>query len=386
VIAVTGSALHSILGPCTTIGASFRRFRQGAWVSKRFYRPELDVVRFLAFLAVFLHHSLPIQPNGSWRVSFTMACGFGLCVFFALSAYLITTLLLRERAQTGTVNLPMFYKRRILRIWPLYFLALGYGVLFDLYGGRYASNPVWYPAALVMAGNMVGPTESIVGQLWSISLEEQFYVVWPSAMKYLTRRGLLIAALCIVAASNATLAYFGLVRADTWQRIWWNTLVQMEMFATGILLALFHAARGAVRRSWAVRIPGLAAIPVVWILAVQYGGIKGDGLNARGPVSLCLGFAAIAVTSAALIDLLTGLEHWPQPMIYFGKISYGLYVFHTTGVYLAEQHLRMLRHSERMVVALAFTMVAAALSYRFIETPFLRLKERFELVKSRPVE
>ena len=125
-------------------------------MSKRFYRPELDAVRFLAFMAVFLHHCLPIQPNGSWKVSFTMACGFGLSVFFTLSAYLITTLLLRERAQTGTVSLPLFYKRRILRIWPLYFLALAYGALFDLRTGYFYLNPLWYPAALVMAGNMAG--------------------------------------------------------------------------------------------------------------------------------------------------------------------------------------------------------------------------------------
>ena len=60
--------------------------------------------------------------------------------------------------------------------------------------------------------------------------------------------------------------------------------------------------------------------------------------------------------------------------------------FHTTSIYLVEQHLRILRHSVRMTVALAFTMGLAALSYRFIETPFLKLKERFEIVPSRPVE
>ena len=124
----------------------------------------------------------------------------------------------------------------------------------------------------------------------------------------------------------------------------------------------------------------------MWVLAVQYGGIKGDGLNAHGPSSLCLGYAAVAISCAALIDLLTGLERWPRPVVYLGRISYGLYVFHTTGIFLTEQYLRSLRHAERMVVALAFTVAVAALSYRFLETPFLRLKERFEVVQSRPVE
>ena len=245
------------------MGASFRTRRHGGTLSKRFYRPELDVIRFLAFLAVFLHHSLPILPNGSWKVSFTMACGFGLCVFFALSAYLITTLLLRERAQAGTVSLPLFYKRRILRIWPLYFVALGYGAAVDVYRGSFAANETWYLAALLMVGNMVGSRESIVIQLWSISLEEQFYLVWPSAVKFLTRRGLLIAACGIVVLSNITLAYFGLTHADTWQRIWWNTLVQMEMFAAGILLALFHA-KAAARCAGRGQCASRASPPFRW--------------------------------------------------------------------------------------------------------------------------
>ena len=360
-------------------------------LSKRFYRPELDVIRFAAFLLVFLHHSLPFVPTGSWTATFTMACGFGLCVFFALSAYLITTLLLRERAQAGDISLPMFYKRRILRIWPLYFFALACGALFDIfagsmYGGSFAINRSWYLAALLMAGNLVGLRVSLVVHLWSISLEEQFYLVWPSAVKFLTRRGLLVAALSIVLVSNVTLIRFGLLHADTWQRIWWNTLVQMEMFAAGILLALFHAGRGAVPRPWTVRTAGLAAIPVVWMLVAHYAGIKGFGLNARGPVSLCIGFAALALSCAALIDLLTGLDRWPRPLIYLGKISYGLYVFHFAVIVLTETYLRNLRHSVRMVVAMAITMAVASLSYRFLETPFLRLKERFEVVKSRPVE
>ena len=95
---------------------------------------------------------------------------------------------------------------------------------------------------------------------------------------------------------------------------------------------------------------------------------------------------AKAAPKAALIDLLTGMDRWPRPAVYLGKISYGLYVFHTTGIHLADTHLPTLRHSGRMAVALLFTVAAAALSYRFIETPFLRLKERFEVVQSRPVE
>jgi peptidoglycan/LPS O-acetylase OafA/YrhL len=87
-------------------------------MTKRFYRPELDVVRLIAFLSVFLHHSAPRIEAGhkSIIVSVVNAAGFGLCLFFVLSAFLITTLLLREYESTGDIHLAQFYKRRALRI------------------------------------------------------------------------------------------------------------------------------------------------------------------------------------------------------------------------------------------------------------------------------
>src|ERR1019366_7648286 len=89
----------------------------------RFYRPELDALRFFAFLAVFLHHG----PSYGLFDLVTRAGGFGLSMFFLLSAYLITELLFREREQTGTIAWKLFFTRRALRIWPLYYAALAGG-------------------------------------------------------------------------------------------------------------------------------------------------------------------------------------------------------------------------------------------------------------------
>src|SRR5215204_2266448 len=103
--------------------------------STPFYHPELDVLRFGAFLAVFTHHALPrevqlyisagFSPGAAeWLVSAKQTGAFGLDLFFALSAYLITELLLREHAKNGSFSVPAFYVRRALRIWPLYFTFL----------------------------------------------------------------------------------------------------------------------------------------------------------------------------------------------------------------------------------------------------------------------
>src|SRR5580700_10426510 len=96
---------------------------------KRFYRPELDLLRLLAFALIFVHHATPASYIRSYPFlqRFSDACEAGLQLFFLLSAFLIAELLLREKEETGSIHLKAFYIRRILRIWPLYFLTISAG-------------------------------------------------------------------------------------------------------------------------------------------------------------------------------------------------------------------------------------------------------------------
>jgi peptidoglycan/LPS O-acetylase OafA/YrhL len=117
----------------------------------------------------------------------------GVDLFFTLSAFLITVLLLRERRQTGGISLRLFYIRRILRIWPLYFFVLAVSVvLAHTIPGQ--SLP-WYYAVpyLLFVGNWInvafGHLLSVCAPLWTVSIEEQFYLVWPVLMKMWGRRG-----------------------------------------------------------------------------------------------------------------------------------------------------------------------------------------------------
>jgi peptidoglycan/LPS O-acetylase OafA/YrhL len=167
----------------------------------RFYRPELDALRFVAFLLVFLYHMLPDTKDprvahvlgrfGPAFNAFGTACSFGLCLFFALSAFLICELLMRERETKGTVGVKQFYIRRILRIWPLYYFALALGVIFVfLTGFQFGAIEKigwfaifmgsWYTATRFAYPLPIGP-------LWSISVEEQFYAFAPWLLKYLSR-------------------------------------------------------------------------------------------------------------------------------------------------------------------------------------------------------
>ncbi len=164
---------------------------------RSFYVPQLDALRFLAFLLVFLSHGLnPDTYVGQFSPSMIGlmnlirdTCGYGLCLFFFLSSFLITSLLYIERSNTGDINLSKFYIRRILRIWPLYFLYIG---AIALVGLRLKTWHISVPRLIAMsllAGNwyaiVAAMGNSAISVLWSISVEEQFYAIWPSVFRVL---------------------------------------------------------------------------------------------------------------------------------------------------------------------------------------------------------
>ena len=352
----------------------------------RFYRPELDIVRLLAFLAVFSTHSS--RPSGDAFYTYRIiadAGNFGLSLFFVLSAFLISTLLLREKDIAKTVSIQNFYRRRILRIWPLYFLALAFAAFWSFRLGHLGTEKWWFLAALVMGGNIVQWPGNLAGHLWSISVEEQFYVVWPSAVRFLNRRNLARLALLIVIGANAALIYYG-IKGIPQEQAWGNTLVQFESFAAGTLLALLVESPRTWPSTFWLRIPLALAVPFIWYAVVRYLRIKEDGIRTVGPASLCLGYVLVSASSCLLIYALLGSTRWPRLAVYLGKISYGLYVLHIPALYFVNNCLHQVSPFLRRPLALLLTVILATISYRFFESPFLRLKQRFEIVPSRPVE
>lgn len=347
---------------------------------KRFYRPQLDVVRCCAFLAVFCHHELPRTDVSRLAAAIANGMGFGLSLFFVLSAYLITLLLLKETEETGSIHLGAFYKRRILRIWPLYLLGIGIGVFRSYHHGVLDQDKAWFIAALLFSGNMVSSAGVLMSHLWSISIEEQFYLLFPSSGSRFGRRGMLAFALILIAGANATMVYFAHVHAELDTTVWFSSLVQFEMFAAGILLALADSRlpRWGLAGSMAAAVFALCT----WFAVADLFQLKTQNAVAQTAAGLCFGYLMIAVACCVFIVALQGLPAW-RPFTYSGRISYGLYVFHIPAIALLGRHF-----SSGLLnagAALTMTYLLAALSYKFFEKPFLEFKRSLELIPTRAV-
>jgi peptidoglycan/LPS O-acetylase OafA/YrhL len=362
-----------------------------------FYRPELDVLRFFAFLLVFLYHGLDVS-NGIFG-SFRIAGALGVCLFFLLSSYLITELLEREKNRSGAIHLRAFYIRRSLRIWPLYFTVLIFDYLLERHLNPGVFTGTRLLAFLLVGGNWYvahyGFTETLSTPLWSISIEEQFYIIWPSARKYLHRSGAVLFSVVMFAIAYLAIAYFCRAESRDATAIWVNSFVQFQFFSTGALLAL--ALRGrAPKLHPLVRVilflTGLAILGAAQHIFQVHEGAAFGGLHRVAPGYLCANLGCVLLFFSFLGEARLGNL---RPLVYLGKISFGLYVFHWAMLHISIRALKRLLRTHQVAstttnaleVALAFvlTVLLASFSYRFFESPILRYKKRFEFIRTRSI-
>ena len=378
----------------------------------RVFFPNLDALRFLAFLAVFLFHSfhtedptLRAHPILETLYELKRSGSLGVNFFFVLSGFLITFLLLEERAQRETIDIPAFYLRRLLRIWPLYFLILALGfALFPLLKLRLGLPPtesatLWKYVLFLGNFDIISdgrlPDASLLGVLWSLAVEEQFYLVWPLLLAVLAPRHYPKLFLSIIAAGCV---YRAIYLHDS-TRLSFSTFAVSSDLAVGAALAFCshreHPWLGRLR-GLDVRVLGgiylIGVTAVFWLHRQEMQGAWPVGIFSRPLISLFFAFVIWeqneAVNSPFKLGRLGVLSA-------LGKISYGLYCWHFVGI-LGAIHLNRLVFQLNTqwwhivfleaAAALAITIAVSAGSYRYFESPFLRLKQRFAIVNRPPAE
>lgn len=342
--------------------------------------PALDGIRGIAILLVFAVHTTPILLFGG-RI--------GVDLFFVLSGFLISSILLQEHRETGSINLTHFYMRRVLRLYPalvtVVLFVLGYALIFDptqcsltLYNS-FGVLLYWFNWQIVWEFPNYLNHQWMFSHVWSLSVEEQFYIFWPFVLIVVfflrlpkkIHFGIVIAGIVVPAIARAILWH----RTPTLS-IYFQSHLRMDGLMWGALTALLIDAKVLPQNSikQCISFLTIAALGGLFYIA-SFEGLS-NGFLYR------VGFVLVGFFSALLIY---GTVVCPQPILnrvleyrplcWVGKISYGLYLWHWP-IIRAVSALK-LSPLPSMLLEFSTTFVIATLSFYCMERRFLLLKRFF---------
>ncbi|MER7841883.1 acyltransferase [Streptomyces sp. NPDC096040] len=343
----------------------------------------LDGLRTVAVVLVVVYHVEPDLVPGGW---------VGVDVFFTISGFVITRLLVAEYARTGRIGLWSFYRRRWLRLMPALLVMCAVTALLSVAFSLPLFRGAWV-AAVLAAGSVVNlvragdpgtysDVTAPLGHTWSLGVEEQFYLAWPLLLlvllRHATARAVLgwAVALCVLPVLWRTVLW----DPTAAHRIYNGPDTRADQLLVGALLALVLARlraddpRLALLRRWARRLcwPALALLGlIVWQIPITEAG-------GWDPVWYTVGFLVAAALSACVVAALELCpQSWPSRLLslaapaWVGRnLSYGMYLWHYPVIRLLSN---LGVHGDRLLPAgLAATLVAALASYTLIERPLLR--------------
>jgi peptidoglycan/LPS O-acetylase OafA/YrhL len=328
----------------------------------------------------------------------------GVDLFFILSGFLITTLLLREYKKNGRISLPKFWARRFLRLMPAYWLYIGtMTVLMFSMPETLQTHGGWTPGLFMasMWGYFVNYapaggiweghgmlSQHLTVHLWSLAVEEQFYFLWPVLVALLVgSRRFILVALALLAVTVINWFFFIPITADAEPKLLYNRGMGILLGCTTALL--FRDGTPAVLRSMIAssgfRI-GLAVFTAVLYCAATYWVLRYDDFPADMvfvPLFIPLFAALVAMLWHGPPDALARFLAW-RPLAYIGQISYGVYLYHLVAQVLVWELLlkdiehwnRFPKFGLRLIAYFILTILISSASYYLLEKPFLALKER----------
>ena len=353
------------------------------------YLGSLDILRCFAIIGVIWQHSPAIPHN---EMPFTNVGASGVALFFVISGFLITTLLLREESTTGTFCYRNFYIRRCLRIFPLYysvlFLYLILVLLLEInnaagklfisnlpYYLTYTSN--WFVDLII---NDDGERRVIFIFAWSLATEEQFYIFWPTIMKFFSRRKAIIILIGVLLTDLLITFIFGKPKIPT------TILERLLKIATsisseiccGVLLALalhskkyFSNIYRFLGQVWSAPFAALLTLSVLFAP-----GNASTGWYAIQSIAFCFLLGTVVVREDHGLSWILKFPLLKR----IGIVSYGMYMLHMLTINVIRKVMSQFNFDNSWLIfflALTLTYFIAEISFRFFESPILLLKENF---------
>lgn len=326
--------------------------------------PQLDGLRALAVGCVMAYHFVPavdrFAPFGS----------IGVRLFFVLSGFLITRILLASRDVDLASALRSFYIRRGLRIFPLFYLVLALAAALNI--GPVRDTIGWHVTYLTNVYLFQrGDWNGSISHLWSLAVEEQFYLVWPFLMLLVPARrlpGLIIAMIVIAPISRLMIG--GPMNSVL-------PLGCVDALGAGALLALPPTRPSMMRAGAWIGFP--LALGALVFRAAGYSGVP---LEVALDFGVSLTAAWIVGRAAAGFSGAVGVFLTARPIAYLGTISYGLYLYHGFMPYVLGRYVTgfvEMSSPARAVMLTMVTVMTAAVSWRVFESPILRLKDRLSI-------
>ena len=366
---------------------------------KKIHFPGLNGVRFIAALLVIIDHTEQFKSYLGmptlWANSYSAYLGaFGVSIFFVLSGFLITYLLLEEQKE-APIQIKHFYIRRVLRIWPLYYLivVLGFFIVphigflqvptYTVEMGDYLGRFLLFAGLSANVAFVYLPTVAFANILWSVAVEEQFYLIWPHVVKF--KRTLLWIMLLLLVGYLALKFFAGEVDSKFEELVIRTRFSSMILGGIGAYL-LFH--QSSILNFVYNRFLQLGLIGLFVLLLSNTLEFKSFAWIQDELISLVL--CGLIINIASNRQSLVNLEN--SVFSYFGKLSYGLYVYHLFAVVLTLKLLPEFLPLKVLPIWVAYTLTLGSilllttgishLSYVYFESYFLRKKARFSTVMS----
>lgn len=383
---------------------------QPASAKAKIFFPNLDGLRFISFFVVFIYHAhlsifsyLKDSDPGVYNViEFICRHGnLGVNFFFVLSGFLITYLLIKEKEFTGRIHVPNFYVRRILRIWPLYYLCvvvgfIGFAILKQMSGEPVVENAnPWYYIFFganfdIMHTWPDKPDALLLSVLWSVAVEEQFYLTWPLILSIVPLRHFRLVFPAIMLFSLVFRSMHTGNNDHEFAIRYFHTFSVIGDMALGGLLAYLVSYENRFK-TFVTEMPK-ALILLLYLATAGITLFKDEIFVPGWPVI----FERIVI--AFLFGMIILEQNYAKHSLFkmgkfttmskLGIYTYGLYCLHFLGLYFAIKIMNMLRLDGSLswvaftmiVVALIISVVISLLSYHLYEKWFLRLKDKFAFI------